>query len=95
MRGIEFEVPHSFGFRILARKQQLKLDLDAQGTSGLKSLIAACIASGIETRDQISAEISDITGAHCLDHVITLLNEGENIHWCRCDDNYAPLPHNL
>lgn len=86
MDDIETAVSPDFGFLVLARKQQLKMTLDTRGLSGLKSLIAACITSGINTEEEILDEVSDITGLHREASVRLLLMECENIDWFRNGD---------
>lgn len=84
------EVPHSLGFRILARKQQLKLDFDAGGLPLMEDFIDALIASGVDTEEDILDHVCEITGPTGEGRAQNVLNECENIHWVRCaDGRYA------
>jgi hypothetical protein len=88
------EVEHSIGFCLLYRKQTLKLDFDAGGIPAMESVIAALIASGINTEEDILDEISDITGLHNEDRVRMVLMEGENLLWFKSDNGtFLPLSH--
>lgn len=79
-------VPYSLGFCLLARKQQLKLDLDAGGPTVMQQLVVALIASGFDTEEEIVDQICDITGAHAEEPVRLLLMEGENNQWIKRRD---------
>ncbi|WP_296720971.1 hypothetical protein [Erythrobacter sp.] len=79
------------GFNMLRRMQELKLDFDAAGPNGHVSFAKACIWSGLMRKEEITAEACAIAGEHLEGVFMTLLDEGENIHWRRCENDTLDL----
>lgn len=82
----------SIGFRILGKRQQVKLALDASGHEGMISLAQALMKSGKCETEEIVAEVVSITGDHAEKLIRMILMEGENIHWCKdWDGNHTAI----
>lgn len=89
---LECEETLDFGFSLLRDKQELKRRLDAAGTPGLISYIAALIRSGTESYRDIMNHVVDITGTHVAGPVEDLLMMGNGTHWVEIGNGIYQAP---
>lgn len=87
---------YKFGFCLIDIQKNLKLSLDRSGHQGLVSLLGALIASGINTDEDIKAEVAAISGDHYDDYVTAVLDEyayAANPLWFQGEDGQYILNH--